>query len=46
MAKLTFEQVKEIRQFGRYDVYRNIAKKYNISPSSIGMILRNEIWKE
>lgn len=46
MAKLTWEQVKEIRRLGRYDNYQKIAKKYNVSSTLIGQILRNEIWIE
>ena len=44
MAKLTMEQVREIRQ--RTTTIVQAAKKYGVHPSKISLILCHQIWKE
>ena len=49
-SKLTEDQVLDIRSVYRGHCRKNgaipLAKKYGVSPSLIGMIARNEIWKK
>ena len=44
-SKLTRDEVKEIRQFGKYATYQYIAQKYNVSKATIRDILQNKTWK-
>lgn len=47
-TKLTWNIVREIRKEYKENniTYRNLAKKYGISRSEIGYIIKNEHWKE
>lgn len=44
-AKLTNENVKEIKRLGKYDTYDNIAKKYGVSKATVRDVLENRTWK-
>ena len=44
-AKLTSQEVKEIRILGQYYTQEYLADLYNISQSVISFILNNKIWK-
>lgn len=44
MAKLTIEQVREIRQ--RTTTIVQAAEKYGVHPSKISLIRRHQIWRE
>ena len=45
ISKLTEKDVKEIRDINKTYTQENIAKMYGVSRRTIGMILKNEIWK-
>jgi hypothetical protein len=50
-AKLTYEQVKEIRRrYSRFgiggDSGKTLAKEFGVHPSLIGLIINRKIWKE
>ena len=44
-ARLTIEQVKEIKENGKYDTYEAIGKKYGVSKATIRDILVGNTWK-
>lgn len=44
-AKLTEEQVTEIRKNGKYGTYQEIADKYGVSKATIRDVLINKTWK-
>ena len=48
VTRLSIEKVREIRiEYSQGNTsYRKLAKKYNIEHSSIGAIIRNELWKD
>lgn len=46
LAKLTKEEVTEIKRKGKYDTYNNIAIKYGVSRATIRDILLNITWKD
>lgn len=43
-AKLTEKDVIEIRKNGKYDTFKNIAKKYNVTGTTIRSILIGKTW--
>lgn len=44
-AKLTAEQVREIRALGGVQTQRTLAKRFGVSGTTIGAILRGRNWK-
>lgn len=45
MSKLKENDVKDIRKLAQYTTNVNIAKKYNISPRMVGLIVNRNNWK-
>jgi hypothetical protein len=45
LAKLTDEKVRKIRQLKGEYTYSQLAKIFNVSPSTIGLIIQRKTWK-
>ena len=44
-ARLTEQDVKEIRQLGKYTTYEEIASKYNVNKATVRDVLLNRTWR-
>lgn len=44
-AKLTEDQVREIRRNGKYDTFEAIASKYGVTKATIRDVLTNKTWR-